>query len=442
MEGSSAVWSFDETSVLHPLTEEQQQQFEGFKRTHVNLQRLEKEETAIRQRYGLANDVESTQVFKAVEAVANSPNATESNKADLKALTDLRTARGIEANFQHYYRQGQLLESKVLPTVEGSQSYPVHGARCWAVVVGINVYQNSQPLSGACSDAKAMYKYLTVNLSVPRTNIRLLLSDGPPMPKDPHYPSRENILSALFDHLRDNPRVRKGDNIIFYYAGYGANYVSDHTFQCSDDIQALCPADRDQPTPQGRVLDISDRELLAFLEELRDKKGDNVTVIFDCCYSGQATTETALRRARYTAPMKISLKELLDAANNDKRRNPGSQSVFSEHWDWDTSTCVLLTACLASESALENRFEDGWRGFFTRALLALLKRSNRWTYEELCDAVKEYMPRYGNDYTQTPLVVGDRQGCRVWFVPDDQISPPQGARTPSRGLLSLLCPIF
>ncbi|KAJ3556008.1 hypothetical protein NM688_g2265 [Phlebia brevispora] len=413
MDGFSADWPFGQASMLHPLTLEEEQLLGSFQHTHVNLGLLEKKERSMGQ---AAGKFSSFQLFKEIERAANAPDATESNQADLKTLIDLRQARNIAGSFQHYYRQGHVLESTILPRVEGlTQPCLPDGSCFWAVIVGINEYQHLPPLSGACSDAKAVYDYLTVELSVPQSHIRLLLSEISPTSKDPLFPTRENLLSTLFDHLRDNPHVRRGDNIIFYYAGYGTNYPVGRTFQRSGDIEALCPADRDDSTPHGRILDISDREISLFLEELRDAKGDNVTVILDCCYDGEPTPENALRKARFAKPMAVSWMDILCTADKDARRKPGSRSVFSEHWAWDSSACVLLTACRSSESALENKFSEGWHGFFTRALLALLRQGKCWTYIELCNAVKEYMPRYRSTYVQTPLVAGNRRDCRICF---------------------------
>ena len=128
-------------------------------------------------------------------------------------------------------------------------------------------------------------------MKVPADHIRLLLS--PPVssvcaPESQLIPTRSNILTALYDHLRDNRNIRKGDNLLFYFAGHGSRYAASDVFQDTGEmIETLCPADRGVSV-DGAILDISDRELSIFLEELRAEKGDHITVVLDCCHSGSA----------------------------------------------------------------------------------------------------------------------------------------------------------
>ncbi|KAI0027941.1 peptidase C14, caspase domain-containing protein, partial [Vararia minispora EC-137] len=149
----------------------------------------------------------------------------------------------------------------------------------WAVIVGINHYNEEAELNGCVGDAHLMFDYLTENLRVPASHI-LLLTDV--------VPTRERILRALYDHLRNNPLIpSSGANLLFHFSGHGSSFVSDFE---SGRTEAICPADRHGGNPvDGVVLDISDRELNLIFSEICRQKGSKLTVILDCCHSGGAT---------------------------------------------------------------------------------------------------------------------------------------------------------
>ncbi|TFY75693.1 hypothetical protein EWM64_g8318 [Hericium alpestre] len=142
-----------------------------------------------------------------------------------------------------------------LPPVfpSGSQSsleHPTHGSRFWAVIIGINVYDDpSIPrLRGCVPDALAMHTYLTHDLCVPPDHICLLTQSEGDQPPVWAWPTRQNILSALYMHLRDNPRIRTGDHMLIYFSGHGSAYYASDAFASPaarvGSIEALCPSDR------------------------------------------------------------------------------------------------------------------------------------------------------------------------------------------------------
>ena len=58
-------------------------------------------------------------------------------------------------------------------------------------------------------------------------------------------------------------------------------------------VEALCPADAGWRHESGTLCCITDKELSLFVEQLRDKKGKNITLILDCCHSGGANRAAA-----------------------------------------------------------------------------------------------------------------------------------------------------
>ncbi|KAI0031038.1 peptidase C14, caspase domain-containing protein, partial [Vararia minispora EC-137] len=145
-----------------------------------------------------------------------------------------------------------------------------------AVIIGIDHYDWEEHLAGCVGDARLMFNYLTEGLRVPASRILLLTDDL--------LPTRERILRALYDHLRDNKDIpSSGANLLFHFSGYGSSYKSHFD---STGTEAICPADRHGGALEdGVVVDISDRELNIIFSEICRRKGSKLTVILDCCHS-------------------------------------------------------------------------------------------------------------------------------------------------------------
>ncbi|KAF8169312.1 peptidase C14, caspase domain-containing protein [Mycena galopus ATCC 62051] len=337
-----------------------------------------------------------------------------------------------------------------------SEKRSAFGKHFWAVVVGINDYKHLPPahhLRGCVNDARLIVGYLTGGLGVPEDHILLLSSES----ETDKLPTRARILSALYEHLRDNPLIQKGDNLLFHFSGHGSSYERELGRLRTE---ALCPCDR---TPGDQhstdfVPDISDRELNIILSEICRKKGPNLTVILDCCFSGGATrdasgggiggasssgiggtigsgtsTVAAIRAAPPVVPYDsdvaqeaivadivhgrpdrretLAVRLMFLGARDDPRRMSESQSPLAPDWKSDISTHVLLAACKPAETAKELRSSNV--GVFTSALISALTspRGNdpAMTYTRLFGEVIQRPDR------QTPMVVGKRKDSRLWF---------------------------
>ena len=85
----------------------------------------------------------------------------------------------------------------------------------YALLVGIDTYPDTytRPCTGATVDLQNVSEYLTgENMNVPRDHILSLHNDNA---------TRTAIISAFREHLIDNPKIKKGDAILFYYSGHG-----------------------------------------------------------------------------------------------------------------------------------------------------------------------------------------------------------------------------
>jgi hypothetical protein len=142
--------------------------------------------------------------------------------------------------------------------------------RLFALIIGINYYDNIRSLRGAAGDALSVKKYLEDSLKVPSGQIHTLLN------KDA---SRTAIIKA-FSSLRDDGRIVEGDPIFIYYAGHGSEVASPEG-GVGNKLQVLLPQDysvkREKYVPA-----IPDRTIGALISQIAEKKGDNIVrLIFE-----------------------------------------------------------------------------------------------------------------------------------------------------------------
>lgn len=275
--------------------------------------------------------------------------------------------------------------------------------RLFGLIIGINNYNktpqvdSSSPyfgnLSGAVADAKNFYKYLTHHQNVPEQQITLLCDEKA---------TRTEIIKAFQSLGNEDNGIRKGDSIVIFYAGHGAQALPPKrllgTDGCPKYTEVLLPYDFNGNRP---YMGIPDYTLGSLLATIAENKGDNIvsslnfhgfdflislelmifpsefqTVIFDCCHSA-----SSLRGPRLTPPpvsddagsspitrggpaLKYNIPDDLDEAiwtrktDLPRLRHSGATSY------------VFFAACDSTESAKE----VGGQGYFTSALLALLTK--------------------------------------------------------------------
>ncbi|SJL17902.1 uncharacterized protein ARMOST_21470 [Armillaria ostoyae] len=202
-------------------------------------EQIEKRKNQIAEKHGITGDLDHIDALDKV--------SRDENPEAAKDLTELHGYR------LQYYRawisfHDVHVEESSCPTIPVSR---VNASRFWAVIIGIDKYQAITSLKCCVRDAKSFRDYLTADLGVPGERIQLLLDVPEPKPPKIIYPSRANIIATLVS-LINNPEIKKGDNIIIYYAGHGSSYecseydgVDEISFASSGYIEALCPIDRD-----------------------------------------------------------------------------------------------------------------------------------------------------------------------------------------------------
>ncbi|KAF8150599.1 caspase domain-containing protein [Crassisporium funariophilum] len=268
--------------------------------------------------------------------------------------------------------------------IDAKTSRAPNSPRLYALIIGINHYpfggHELRSLRGGVLDAILLEQYLTEALRVPQHRITKLHAESA---------TRANILSAI-QSFQQNPHIHHGDAIVIYFAGHGATVPGPRGWNTENGmIQLILPSDYNMSTPRGAVFGIPDRTIGVLLERLSAAKGDNITVILDCCYSGSGTrsmnddlnNDESLPQDR-GVDITTPAPEDLDAeilAESDTRGVAISRGFLQS----GLRSHVLLAACKSDERAREVKSS----GDFTKALLYTLNTMSidKITYTDLIE---------------------------------------------------------
>ncbi|KAG9121086.1 hypothetical protein FRC07_003098 [Ceratobasidium sp. 392] len=338
----------------------------------------------------------------------------------------------------------------------------------YALVIGINKYKSRiyPDLEGCVSDATSIVGYLKNTLNVPQDNIRTLFDEEA---------TRKGILDMFRKHLIHNQKIQPADPILVYFSGHGDRQKAPPEWHTSDEhTELIIPHDassweedldsrRSANYPGGESnasagevnsnltrydpnknynYGIPDRTLGALIHQLSRAKGDNITVILDCCHSASATRGHR-RRVRYAHDPKappIPYDTDQDFGHSPSQVPPSQkQSMGASAQTYGNfvapsqtpslETHVLLTACRNNERAQEIPNVDSTAdetaasssGLFTKALLAALHECDLATtsYSALMRCVQKhaegilsglhYEPDEGGVEVQVPQCEGRKQ---------------------------------
>ncbi|KZS96860.1 hypothetical protein SISNIDRAFT_534021 [Sistotremastrum niveocremeum HHB9708] len=254
------------------------------------------------------------------------------------------------------------IASKFKAKFKPRTSYP----RMFALIIGINQYQNVKQLTGAVADSEAVENFLKDELSVPAKRIVTLRDSAA---------TRDAIIRAI-QSLATNPDIEKNDPIVIYYAGLGASVKKptgwDDWISLDNKVELLCPYDLGAPPDAVEYdpqLGIPDRTIAALLTKISAEKGDNITVVLDCCHSARINDKLSLdgaeaRLYENAPPIDADCDHNIWAKVSDGPASGVSASFVNQK----QGSQILLAACHKDELAWE---KDG-RGLFTKRLLRLL----------------------------------------------------------------------
>lgn len=146
----------------------------------------------------------------------------------------------------------------------------------WAVVIGINRYQNTRHLRYAVNDAQAFYDHLIRNNRIPEENVTLMVNEKARLTR---------LRSVLGTHLKTKPG--KEDMVIIYFAGHGA-CEKDVTSPDKDGLEKyILPYDADPRDLYATALPMSE------VSRIFNRIGsERLIFIADACYSGASGGRT------------------------------------------------------------------------------------------------------------------------------------------------------
>ncbi|MBD2093574.1 caspase family protein [Trichocoleus sp. FACHB-591] len=227
--------------------------------------------------------------------------------------------------------------------------------RNWAITIGIDGYRNLQRLNYAERDAEAIQSFLQQELNV--QTIYHFTDNSPPIPQDygpaiDSYPTYAT-LRRFFRIRFEEPFLKSGDNLWFFFAGHGKRH-EDHDY--------LMPIDADP----GDEAEKSTWIPLSYITgRLRRSGADNVVMLIDACRSDSG------RR---------------DSTGFGQEKQQG---------------VITLFACSPWESSYE--IDELQQGAFTYALLEGLQlegEGNCATVERLYQRLRQTVPQITQQYKQ------------------------------------------
>ncbi len=234
-------------------------------------------------------------------------------------------------------------------------------ARNWAITIGINDYRYLQPLNYAMPDADAVRQFFTSELEFHQvyhfTDVSppILQDYGPDLNSQPTGTTLGRFLRTRFEE----PFLRDGDNLWFFFAGHGIRY---------DNRDYLMPLDGDRDDLERSAIPLN-----YVSERLRRSGADNIIMLIDACRSYEG------RR---------------DGLGIGRDKQQGVITLFS---------------CSPEESSYE--IQELQQGAFTHVLLDSLRlqgEGNCATVERLYERLRHYVPQITRQYkrvSQTPYGV-------------------------------------
>ncbi|KDR65841.1 hypothetical protein GALMADRAFT_1362524 [Galerina marginata CBS 339.88] len=194
---------------------------------------LEETEKSLWSAYEMVGTLDSDELMKICRQKVRTldrdglPNVEQKNLERLDKLDRLRLEK---YRLIRKLRLPRDVPGEYITSDSSTQAFP--RSRFWAVIIGVDDYYSirASKLNGCVSDALLVYEFLTSDLGVAPSHIRLLL--GPrsqaetqlPLNVEVLVPTRANILDALYQHLHDNPDICQGDNILIHFSGHGSRY--------------------------------------------------------------------------------------------------------------------------------------------------------------------------------------------------------------------------
>jgi uncharacterized caspase-like protein len=187
----------------------------------------------------------------------------------------------------------------------------------WAVVIGINNYQNWPKLSYAVADAQSVAARLQSDFGFKKDHMFELYDRNA---------SRRNITEVLGYTLADPTRIKPQDRVFIFYAGHGAT----RSLPSGSHLGYLIPQDAD--LDKYPVNSISMSQINDFSALIPAK---HVYFVMDSCYAGLALTRSGKAAQPYNYLEHVTsrqARQILTAGGADQEvsdSGPNGHSVFT-----------------------------------------------------------------------------------------------------------------
>jgi hypothetical protein len=295
----------------------------------------------------------------------------------------------------------------------------------YALLIGIDYYQpNRLPdgssyrsLKGCVRDINHVEEFLKRQPKAPTKIIKLTASNPKADEAPDQLPTYENMV-AQFKELTQT--AQPGDLVYIHYSGHGGRAKTIYPdLKGKDDVdEVLVPTDIGNSTAHY----LRDLELAKIVHDMVDK-GLVVTLVLDCCHSGEPTrggdaeirgldADVVDTTPRPTDSLVATTEELVQIwqalTDATTRKATAIAGMLPEVEDY-----VVLAACRPSESAYEYAFDGKERnGALTYWLLDTLNQHTPGlTYKSLHERINAKV--HSQFAMQTPMLLG--KGDRLVF---------------------------
>ena len=205
----------------------------------------------------------------------------------------------------------------------------------WAVIIGIDNYQNLSNLDYAVADAEAVKALLIGKFDYPEENVKLLLNEEA---------NKANIVNVISDV---SLKAGENDRILVFYAGHGETMPLPE----GGEMGYLVPIDGNQDNLFASAIPMGDLKDLCYMS-----KAKHMLFLVDACYGGLAAVGSRglepAKTPNYIGKItNIKSRQIITAGGKDEK-------VFEKsEWGHSAYTKNLLSAL---EDGYADSNEDGY----------------------------------------------------------------------------------
>lgn len=288
----------------------------------------------------------------------------------------------------------------------------------YALMIGVNEYQNVHGLNGCVNDVEDMRKTLAAVYNFPDDPQHMMTLTNTKATK-------KAIIQAFRDHLITNAKLHPNAICVFHFSGHGSQTVDLNGDELDGLDETVCSTDA-----RGDSFDLLDDEIAELFDEL-SQYTRNVVFILDSCHSGSATRGIAEENEDVTTR----------AIGMDTRPQPPQKPLTTgqlkdrKKKSLASASYVTFSGCRPAETSTEIAISPPGGSRIKRGLLtysicrAMRELGVNATYRELGKKVSEICAMTGMD--QHPVFEGDvnqlaftdSKGAPKGYSRVEQVSP-------------------